>query len=138
VLKHTLWGILIYSISAIILFWIADRTFPWFARRFGSSATLVEPRGIPLLLFMVSLFGLVTLPVFNTFSRMVEAQADDYSLRTENRPDALSTSLVKTAEYRYPRPNKIEEIVFYDHPSVEARVRHAMEWKAAHPEPPTQ
>ncbi|MFL6737112.1 MAG: M48 family metallopeptidase [Sphingomonas sp.] len=138
VLKHTLWGILIYSISAIILFWIADRTFPWFARRFGSNATLVEPRGIPLLLFMVSLFGLVTLPVFNTFSRMVEAQADDYSLRTENRPDALSTSLVKTAEYRYPRPNKIEEIVFYDHPSVEARVRHAMEWKAAHPEPPTQ
>jgi STE24 endopeptidase len=87
---------------------------------------------------MVSLFGLLTLPIFNTFSRMVEAQADDYSLRTENRPDALSTSLVKTAEYRYPRPNKIEEIFFYDHPSVEARVRRAMEWKAAHPEPPTQ
>lgn len=138
VLKHTWWGILFYSVAAIILFWIADRTFPWFARRFGSSASLAEPRGIPLLLFMVSLFGLLTLPIFNTFSRMVEAQADDYSLRTENRPDALSTSLVKTAEYRYPRPNKIEEIFFYDHPSVEARVRRAMEWKAAHPEPPTQ
>jgi len=44
---------------------------------------------------------------------------------------------VKTAEYRYPRPGRIEEVVFYDHPSVEARVRRAMEWKAAHPEPPT-
>lgn len=138
VLKHTWWGILFDSVAAIILFWIADRTFPWFARRFGSSATLGEPRGIPLLLFMVSLFGLLTLPIFNTFSRRVEAQADDYSLRTENRPDALSTSLVKTAEYRYPRPNKIEEIFFYDHPSVEARVRYAMEWKAAHPGPPTK
>jgi STE24 endopeptidase len=137
VLKHTWWGVLFYSIGAIILFWIADRTFPWFARRFESTASLAEPRGLPVLMFMVSLFGLLTLPLSNTFSRTLEAQADMYSLRTENRPDALSTSLVKTAEYRYPRPNRIEEIIFYDHPSVESRVRTAMEWKAAHPEAPT-
>jgi len=137
VLKHSWWGILFYSIAAIVLFWIADRTFPWFARRFGSSAVLDEPRGIPVLMFMVSLFGLLSLPILNTFSRTLESQADAYSLRTENRPDALSTALVKTAEYRYPRPNRIEEIIFYDHPSVEARVRAAMDWKAAHPERPT-
>ena len=137
VLKHTWFGVLFYSVAAIVLFWIAGRTFPWFARRFGSSASLDEPRGVPVLIFMVSLFGLLTLPIFNTFGRMIETQADDYSLRTENRPDALSTALVKTAEYRYPRPARLEEIVFYDHPSVEARVRRAMEWKAAHPQPPT-
>jgi STE24 endopeptidase len=137
VLKHSWWGILFYSIGAVILFFLADLTFPWFARRFGSSASLPEPRGIPVLLFLVSLFGLVTLPFSNTFSRTLEAQADMYSLRTENRPDALATSLVKTAEYRYPRPGKLEEIIFYDHPSVESRVRTAMEWKATHPEPPT-
>jgi STE24 endopeptidase len=138
VLKHTWWGILFYSLAAIILFWIADKAFPRFAKAFGSSAQLPEARGIPVLLFMVGLFQFLTLPIFHTFSRTLESQADLYSLQTENRPDALSTSLVKTAEYRYPRPNRIEEIVFYDHPSVEARVRRAMEWKAAHPEPPTQ
>jgi len=137
VLKHSWWGILFFSVAAIVLFWLADRTFGWFARRFGSSATIAEARGIPVLLFMVSFFGLLALPVLNTFSRTLETQADDYSLRTQNRPDALSTALVKTAEYRYPRPSRIEEIIFYDHPSVEARVRRAMEWKAAHPEPPT-
>jgi STE24 endopeptidase len=137
VLKHTWWGILFYSIAAMVLFWIADRTFPKVARLFGSSAALGEPRGIPVLLFMVSLFGLLTLPIFNTFSRALENGADLYSLRTENRPDALSTALVKTAEYRYPRPGRVEEIVFYDHPSVEARVHRAMVWKAAHPGPPT-
>ncbi|HEY6661401.1 MAG TPA: M48 family metallopeptidase [Sphingomicrobium sp.] len=136
VLKHTWYGILFYSIAAIILFWIAERTFPWFARRFGSSASLAEPRGLPVLIFMVSVFALAASPVFNTFGRMIETQADDYSLRTENRPDALSTALLKTAEYRYPRPGGLEEFVFYDHPSVERRVRTAMEWKAAHPRPP--
>jgi STE24 endopeptidase len=137
VLKHTWWGILFYSIGALILFWIVERTFGWFARRFGSSARLPDPRGLPVLIFMMTLFGVVTLPFSNTFSRTLEAQADKYSLETENRPDALASSLVKTAEYRYPRPGRIEEIVFYDHPSVESRVLTAMEWKAAHPAPPT-
>jgi STE24 endopeptidase len=31
---------------------------------------------------------------------------------------------------------KLEEIVFYDHPSVEARVHRALEWKATHPANP--
>ena len=137
VLKHTWWGILFYTVAALVLFWIADRTFGWFARRFGSSASLSDPKGLPVLMFMVSFFGLISLPIFNTFSRTLESQADAYSLRTQNRPDALASSLVKTAEYRYPRPNPVEEFVFYDHPSVERRVRAAMEWKAAHPEPPT-
>jgi STE24 endopeptidase len=137
VLKHTWWGILFFSVLAVVLFWLADRLFPRFARAFGSTAGISDPRGIPVLVFIVSLFGLVALPFLNTFSRTLETQADQYSLRTENRPDALSSALVKTAEYRYPRPGKIEEMIFYDHPSVEARVRMAMEWKAAHPEPPT-
>ena len=86
-----------------------------------------------MLLFVVSLFGLAALPITNTLTRTIETQADAYSLSTENRPDALASALVKTAEYRYPRPNAAEEAIFYDHPSVERRVRVAMEWKAAHP-----
>jgi STE24 endopeptidase len=136
VLKHTWWGLLVFSVLAIVLFWIADRTFPRFARAFGSSASIADPRGVAVLMFMVSLFGLIATPLTNWFGRTLETQADRYSLETENRPDALSSALVKTAEYRYPRPSALEEIVFYDHPSVERRVRMAMDWKAAHPEPP--
>lgn len=137
VLKHTWWGVLFFSVMAAVLFFLVDRLYPRFARIFGTEAPLSDPRGLPVVAFMISLFGLIALPVLNTFSRSLETAADGYSLRTENRPDALSTALVKTAEYRYPRPNRLEEIVFYDHPSVEARVRRAMEWKAVHPEPPT-
>ncbi|HET9145854.1 MAG TPA: M48 family metallopeptidase [Sphingomicrobium sp.] len=136
VLKHTWWGLLVFSVLAIVLFWIADRTFPRFARAFGSSASIADPRGVAVLMFMVSLFGLIASPLTNWFGRTLETQADRYSLETENRPDALSSALVKTAEYRYPRPNPVEEFVFYDHPSVERRVRMAMEWKATHPPTP--
>jgi len=138
VLKHSWWGVLVFTVMAVILFWLADKLYPRSARWFGTSAVLSDPRGIPVLVFLVSLLGLLASPLFNTFSRTIETQADAYSLRTENRPDALSSALVKTAEYRYPRPGSLEEIVFYDHPSVERRVRTAMEWKAAHPEPPAK
>src|SRR5689334_8127876 len=68
VLKHTWMGLAFFSIAAVILFWIADRTFPRFARLFGSTASLGEPRGIPVLLFMVSLFSLIAGPFFNSFA----------------------------------------------------------------------
>ena len=136
VLKHTWWGLLVFSLLAVVLFWIADRTFPRFAKAFGTNAPIADPRSVPVLMFMVSFFSLLATPLTNTFGRTLETQADRYSLETENRPDALSTALVKTAEYRYPRPNPVEEFIFYDHPSVERRVRMAMEWKATHPATP--
>ena len=40
---------------------------------------------------------------------------------------------IKTAEYRAPSPSALEEFIFYSHPSVENRIRAAMEWKKAHP-----
>jgi STE24 endopeptidase len=81
---------------------------------------------------MISVMSLLVQPVVNTLSRMDESEADRYSLETVNLPDALATALVKTAEYRNPRPAAVQEFVFYTHPSVERRVRAAMDWKAAH------
>lgn len=136
VLKHTWWGILFFSVLAVVLFWLADRLYPRFTKAFGTNAAIGDPRGVPVLVFIASLFGLLASPLINTFSRTLETQADIYSLQTENLPDALSSALVKTAEYRYPRPGKLEEVIFYDHPSVEARAHRAMEWKATHPANP--
>jgi STE24 endopeptidase len=122
----------VLSALAILFFFLADRLFPRFARAFGSSAMLADPAGLPVLLFMLSLFAVLAEPVVNTLSRIDETESDRYSLETVNLPDALASALVKTAEYRNPRPHPLQEVLFYTHPSVERRVRMAMEWKAAH------
>ena len=56
-----------------------------------------------------------------------------YSLQTENRPDALVDRAREDRRIPLPAAGPVEEIIFYDHPSVERRVLTAMEWKAAHP-----
>ena len=77
-------------------------------------------------------------PLVNASIRFGETQADQYSLETAKLPDALATALVKTAEYRYPRPHPVQEMLFYTHPSVERRIRIAMDWKAANAVEPTK
>src|SRR5688572_7306848 len=131
VLAHVWRSVAVLSLLAVLLFFLADRLFPRFARWFGSTATIGEPRGVPVLMFLVSLFALLAMPATNALSRIGESEADAYSLRTVNEADGLASALVKTAEYRYPRPHPVQEAIFYTHPSVERRVRRAMEWKAA-------
>lgn len=132
VLGHVWRTVTVLSVVAVLFFFIADRAFPSFARAFGSPASVSDPRGLPVLAFMASLLLLLAQPVLNGIIRLGENEADQYSLETANLPDGLASALVKTAEYRDPRPGKVQEILFYTHPSVERRVRRAMDWKASH------
>jgi STE24 endopeptidase len=134
VLGHVWRTVILLSVLSVLFFFVADRTFPRFARAFGSSATIADPTGLPVLVFMISLLLLFAQPLVNGTIRMGENEADQYSLENVNLPDALATALVKTAEYRNPRPGELEETLFYTHPSVERRVQRAMDWKASHPQ----
>lgn len=126
-----LWRIIAtMSLLAGIAFFLADRLFPRVARLFGSRAAIADPAGLPVLLFMVSLFATLATPLINTVNRIDELEADRYSLEMVDLPDALASALVKTADYRYPRPHPVQELLFYSHPSVERRVLQAMRWKA--------
>jgi STE24 endopeptidase len=131
VLHHVWRSVITLSLLSILLFFLADRLFPRIARMLGSNATIADPVGFPVLMFIISLLSLFASPVMNSLTRIGESEADAYSLKTVNLPDALSGALVKTAEYRNPRPHPLTEMLFYTHPSVERRVRAAMDWKAA-------
>ena len=132
VLGHMFRTVLVLSVLAVVLFWLVEKLYPWFAGRFGSSAPLADVRGLPVFVFVLSLLLVLSEPITNTMTRIGEREADDYSLETVGLPDALAEALIKTAEYRYPLAGPIEEAIFYTHPTVANRIRSAMEWKAAH------
>lgn len=132
---HSLWMTGIMILLAAIVFWLIDRLFPVAKRllRANRVGDISDPAGLPVLAAIASVIGLLLTPVTNTMIRVIEQDADQFSLVHANEPDGLSKALIKTAEYRAPSPTVIEEILFYDHPSVENRIRMAMEWKATHP-----
>ena len=69
VLGHVWRTVILMSALAIVFFYLADRLFPRFARAFGSSANIRDPTGLPVLVFMVSLFLLLAQPVLNATIR---------------------------------------------------------------------
>lgn len=131
VLGHVWRMIGVIILMTLLVFFLTDRLYGWFARRFGSDAELSDVRGLAVLSFVVGLLFSFTQPLLNTMTRVGESEADAYSLQTVNLPDALSGALIKTAEYRYPLAGPLEEAIFYTHPTVQNRIRAAMEWKAA-------
>ncbi len=132
---HSLWMAGIMILLAAIVFWLIDRLFPVAKRLLGAGRVgdISDPAGLPVLAAIGAVIGLLLTPVTNTMIRVIEQDADQFSLTHANEPDGLSKALIKTAEYRAPSPSAIEEFIFYDHPSVENRIRMGMEWKATHP-----
>ena len=117
---------------SMIFFYLTDAMFNKVANLMGSTVRIAEPRGIAILLVCISFLSLLAQPVSNYVVRLGETEADQYSYSAVNLPDAMASALVKTAEYRDPRPHPLQELIFYTHPSVEKRVKAAMEWKAQH------
>jgi len=83
---------------------------------------------------IVATLSFIGSPLTNSLTRLQEADADRFSLEHAHEPDGLAKALVKTVAYRASSPSRIEEMLFYDHPSVERRIHRAMVWKARHPE----
>ena len=132
VLAHVWRSVLLFSLIVMASFFVADRVYARIAAVLGSRAPLSSPTGLPVIMVMVSILSLLAVPLVNALTRLGETQADLYSLETVGLPDDMATALVKTAEYRYPRPHPVQEMLFYSHPSVERRIRMAMEWKSVH------
>ncbi len=134
---HSLWLAAFFAAAAAVAFFLVDRLFAPAARLMGAHgvAGVGDPAGLPVLMALLTMVGLLGTPVINTATRLVESDADRFSLEHAHEPDGLSKALVKTVEYRADSPGALEEFVFYDHPSVRRRVQRAMDWKAQHMTP---
>lgn len=132
-LGHIYEMIIVMAVVAAVAFLFIDIGFGtlhgmfghwWGVRDFGDTA------GLPILVIMLSLFGLLSTPVTNSIVRTNEAEADIFGLNAAREPDGFATIALKLSEYRKLDPSAIEEIVFFDHPSGRSRISMAMQWKA--------
>lgn len=132
--KHILISVVLDALGVMLLSVLARWLFPIVRTWLGAAEVgpISDPAGLPLLMAIFTALMLLATPLTNTLSRWYESDADAFSLRHAHEPDGLSEALVKTIEYRASSPSALEETIFYDHPSVQRRIRRAMDWKAAH------
>ncbi|MET3723668.1 M48 family metalloprotease [Sphingomonas trueperi] len=132
--QHLLWLTLFMTVLVAVALLVIDRLFAPIARLLGAGdRSLADPAGLPVLVVIFSTFIFLTTPLINTALRTVELDADRYGLEHAREPDGAARALLKTVDYRAPSPGRLEEILFYEHPSIRHRLENAMAWKAAHP-----
>src|SRR5882724_6995310 len=93
--------------------------------------SIADPAGLPLLALIFGTLVFLATPFLNTLVRVTEREADAFGINTSREPDGMAKVALRLGTYRKLDPTPLEEFVFFDHPSGRARIRMAMDWKAA-------
>jgi len=111
--------------------WLADTVLRWSAVALGYHS-FQDPAALPLLMLVLTLFGLLLMPAQNALSRFFERQCDRYALERTGRPDAYRSAFCKLATLNKsdPDPNRVLVWLLYDHPPIRERL--AMAGPQAH------
>lgn len=134
VLNHAFKLILYFSLFVLGAFVFSRLLFDRALARWGTRwrvSGIADPAGFPLLTLLFTTYFFLITPLSNTAVRITEREADAFGLNTAREPDGFAKAALKLAAYRKLEPGPLEEIIFYDHPSGRARIRMAMDWKAA-------
>ncbi len=131
VLRHNVSGLIFSAIFILFSFAFVHFTFRWAAKneRWGVR-DIADPAGLPLVMVLLSVVGLLTSPLQRSLVYFNEQQADMFGLNAAREPDGFAEASVLLSEYRKMEPTALEEFFFYDHPSGWNRVHNAMVWKA--------
>jgi len=134
VLNHGAKLLTYLAVSILVGFGLTRILFDAALRRWGDRwgvRGIADPAGLPLLALIFCTLLFLATPLLNTLVRVTEREADAFGINTAREPDAMAEVALKLGVYRKLNPTPLEEFIFFDHPSGRARIRMAMDWKAA-------
>ncbi len=130
--NHQIKDIAISTVETLFLCFILAYLFKKFKEE--GSVSLREfysPSTLPFLFLLLSLFGSLTRPVWSTFSRTQETEADIEALvLTKDKKSFINTE-IKLAKDNQGRlnPHPAEVFFYHSHPTTLERIHLAEEWK---------
>jgi STE24 endopeptidase len=123
-------GILFSSVMTIGGLWLASAGLEWGIGQFGFDNP-ADIAALPLFAMVMGLFGLVTMPLNNAYSRWRERLADRFALRLTNMGASYASALKRLANQNLAEadPERWVEILLYSHPALRRRIVMAEENK---------
>jgi STE24 endopeptidase len=96
----------------------------------GFYTSLTDAATLPVFFLLMGVFGLVVMPISNGYSRLIEYQADEYALQSTGKVEQFKSAMTRLANQNLSEiePSPIVEFLFYSHPSIGKRLRHADEF----------
>jgi STE24 endopeptidase len=116
-------GIVVNSAITLIGLYLASLALQWGVQAFGFSSP-ADIAALPLFLLVIGLFGLVTMPLTNAYSRWRERRADQYALRMTGNGEAFVSAMTRLANQNLSDadPEPWVEVLLYSHPALGKRI----------------
>jgi STE24 endopeptidase len=133
VLNHVYKDLLFLGVIAVIGFAFLNWGMHWALARWGDRwqvHDITDIAALPVAVLLFSIFFFVLTPVTNSWTRSQEYEADIFGINAARQPDGEAIVDLKLGDYRKLDPSRLEEIIFFDHPSGRTRINAAMRWKA--------
>jgi len=124
-------GIVFSSLITLVGLFLVSLVLTASARALGFSGP-ADIGALPLLVLTFGVFGIVTLPLNNAYSRWRERRADAYALDSTQNPAAFSGAMSRLANQNLADADPQPWVVFlmYSHPPIRERLAMAASWKA--------
>jgi STE24 endopeptidase len=121
--RHLPKTIVLSVVLAAAGLFLVDRVLEAAARPLGYSG-FGDPAALPLVLLVLTLFGLVLAPAQNALSRFFERQCDRYALEKTGLVQAYRSAFLKLARLNKadPDPHPLLVWLFDDHPPIRERL----------------
>lgn len=130
--RDILWSLVFQSVLTVVGFFLADVFLKWSVGllHYGSISDL---GAMPLFALALGIYGLITMPIGNAFSRWREALADEYALETTQNAPAFVGAMEKLANQNLAElePDAWVELLLYDHPPLGKRLKRGEQFAAA-------
>lgn len=119
------------AITTTLGLFLASLGMNWAVSFFGFSS-VADVAAFPALTLVISLYGLLTMPLGNGFSRWREHMADVYALQATGKGEAFASAFTRLANQNLGDvdPEKWVVILFYSHPPLGERIELARNWKS--------
>ncbi len=113
-------------------FYLAGLGLNWGVAYFGFESN-ADIAGLPLFLLVLGLYGLLTMPIENGFSRWRERLADLYALQATGKGEAFASSLTRLANQNLAEvdPEPWVEFLLHSHPALSKRIAFAKNFHRA-------
>lgn len=122
-------SIAVETLSTVVGLFLASLALKWGVETFGLSG-VGDIAGLPLFMLVMGLYGLVTMPLSNGFSRWRERLADRYALESTRMPGAFASAMTRIANQNLAEidPEPWVEFLLYSHPALEKRIKMAKDF----------
>ena len=119
-------GMAVQSLLTLGGLYLTSRGLNWGVDFFGFNSP-ADIAALPLFALLVGMYGLVTMPLGNAFSRWREYKADDFALEVTGNSRDYQSALIRLGNQNLAEvdPEPWIEFLLYSHPSLQKRVQRA-------------